>query len=290
MNYLQIYNRLIERGRHRVLTGYQERHHIIPRCMGGSDDRENLVGLTPEEHLVAHLLLVRIYPSEPKLKFAASYMVGRVGKHTNKQYGWAKREAARAHSMLKLGVPRSEESVAKQRATIKDQFESGRHGCRLGTTLSEEHKEAISVANSGKSVPIESRSSLEGYVLRYGPEQGPQLYAEHNAKKDSASLQAYIERHGESDGPILYQTRNEQKSKTRSTMNIGLVHSEETRRKISEQKKGKKIERTAEHNAKISAARKGKPQQQSTCIHCGLVTSFVNINRWHNDHCKKKPV
>ena len=36
---------------------YVEKHHIIPRCIGGSDHKENLVSLTAREHFVCHLLL-----------------------------------------------------------------------------------------------------------------------------------------------------------------------------------------------------------------------------------------
>ncbi|XAO17074.1 homing endonuclease [Escherichia phage FL23] len=60
MNYEKIYNSLIDRARNRALTGYKERHHIIPKCLGGSNDASNLVDLTPEEHYVAHQLLVKI--------------------------------------------------------------------------------------------------------------------------------------------------------------------------------------------------------------------------------------
>lgn len=41
------------------LDFYTETHHILPRCMGGTDVEENLVLLTPLEHLVAHILLFR---------------------------------------------------------------------------------------------------------------------------------------------------------------------------------------------------------------------------------------
>ena len=51
MNYQAIYNNLIERGKNRNLEGYCERHHIIPRCMEGNNDSENLVKLTAREHL-----------------------------------------------------------------------------------------------------------------------------------------------------------------------------------------------------------------------------------------------
>lgn len=56
------YDRLIERARIRKLEGYVEKHHILPKCIGGSNDKTNIVSLTPEEHYVAHQLLVKIYP------------------------------------------------------------------------------------------------------------------------------------------------------------------------------------------------------------------------------------
>lgn len=55
---------IINRGRFAIPDGeYKERHHIIPKCMGGSDDEENLVDLLLREHIVAHKLLADIYPS-----------------------------------------------------------------------------------------------------------------------------------------------------------------------------------------------------------------------------------
>lgn len=79
MNYQRIYNQLIERGKKENRKKlkhtnpdfvYYERHHIIPRCLGGSNDKENLVLLTAREHFLAHWLLVRIYPENSKLIFA----------------------------------------------------------------------------------------------------------------------------------------------------------------------------------------------------------------------------
>ena len=74
MNYRQHYTNLISRARNRVLEIYTESHHIIPRCLGGTDDPLNLVDLTPEEHYVAHQLLVKMYPSNRSLIFAAHLM------------------------------------------------------------------------------------------------------------------------------------------------------------------------------------------------------------------------
>lgn len=95
MNYLNIYNKLIKRGKDRQLdkTVYAETHHIIPRCMGGTDSPENLVRLTPEEHLLAHLLLIRIDPTNGSLKVALHWMFqgewpGRNGALNKKYANW----------------------------------------------------------------------------------------------------------------------------------------------------------------------------------------------------------
>jgi len=86
----------VKRGQHRpIIDGYKERHHIIPRCMGGSDEVDNLVDLTPEEHFVAHQLLVKIYPENIRLVRACDVMSKdtKVNKYwrRNKMYGWLRR-------------------------------------------------------------------------------------------------------------------------------------------------------------------------------------------------------
>lgn len=89
MNYTKIYRTLISRAKDRNLTDYVESHHIIPRCMNGTDDIDNLVDLTPEEHYLAHQLLVKMYPGNVKLIMAAQMMIP--NRPSNKLYGWLKR-------------------------------------------------------------------------------------------------------------------------------------------------------------------------------------------------------
>lgn len=90
MNYEKIYNSLIERAKNRTLEGYKEIHHVIPRCLGGSDDPSNLAALTPEEHYLAHQLLIKIHPKNKKLIKAACMMIP--NRPNNKMYGWLKRK------------------------------------------------------------------------------------------------------------------------------------------------------------------------------------------------------
>jgi hypothetical protein len=61
MDYLKVYNRLIQKRKKHLVTGYAEKHHILPKCLGGADDENNLVELTAREHFIAHLLIHKIY-------------------------------------------------------------------------------------------------------------------------------------------------------------------------------------------------------------------------------------
>lgn len=63
MNYQKIYDQLIadRRANPPSEDEYVEVHHILPRCMGGDNEPENLIRLRPEDHFFAHLLLAKVY-------------------------------------------------------------------------------------------------------------------------------------------------------------------------------------------------------------------------------------
>lgn len=97
MDYKKHYDLLVTRAQKRSLGSeiYIERHHINPKCMGGSDDLMNIVELTPEEHYIAHLLLVKIYPQNRGLVWAAVMMTchNSENRANNKLYGWLRRKS-----------------------------------------------------------------------------------------------------------------------------------------------------------------------------------------------------
>ena len=86
MNYQKIYDQIIERAKNRKLEGYKERHHIVPKCLGGSNDKNNLVELTAQEHFICHMLLCEIYPHNVKLYQALWLMSTNKNKKEEKRY------------------------------------------------------------------------------------------------------------------------------------------------------------------------------------------------------------
>jgi len=64
MDYLKHYNNLVEKAKKRILKKgeYFEKHHIVPKSEGGSNELVNLVKLTAREHFLAHWLLYRADP------------------------------------------------------------------------------------------------------------------------------------------------------------------------------------------------------------------------------------
>jgi len=94
---------------------YVEKHHIIPRCIGGSDHRENLVSLTAREHFVCHLLLTKM--TTGKVKQAMCWAVGKfaqVNKHQNRKFtSWEYKKIRENISDARTGKRHSEETRKK---------------------------------------------------------------------------------------------------------------------------------------------------------------------------------
>lgn len=224
MNYQLHYDRLINRARNRILSGYKERHHVIPRCLGGDNSPMNLVALTPEEHYLAHQLLVKIYPKSRTLIHAAAWMSYRV--ENNKLYGWIKRRRA---EVLKAQTF-SQATLMKMSAT------------RLGKKLppfSAEHRANMSKAMRGIKRSPEARENMArariGNKNRLGIPHSPEVKARMSATRTGRKL-----------------TKEQCEAKSKRLM--GHIVSQETRDKIAAALLGRPAIRSPEGIARIAEA------------------------------------
>jgi hypothetical protein len=62
------------RGRFSCGNEYHERHHIVPKCMNGTDNEENLIDLFAREHFEAHRLLALENPENDSLIYGWTMM------------------------------------------------------------------------------------------------------------------------------------------------------------------------------------------------------------------------
>ena len=152
-HHLNRYKKFIDALRNQRIDGYFEKHHILPRSMGGGDDASNIVCLTLRQHYIAHWMLWKAYGG--KMAIAFDYMNG------IKKYGY--RLTGRTIKMLSEDVSkrRSERPVSaktreKQRQAKLGKPLSAEHiekarQAQLGRKLSDEWKANVSAAKRGKS-------------------------------------------------------------------------------------------------------------------------------------------
>ena len=127
-----INNILITRGRFGCGDTYHERHHIIPRCLGGNNHKNNLIDLFAREHFIAHRLLVQENPDNIKLIHCWTFLA----------------RLNQGDSIYELSPEEYEEAKLAFSKLVK------------GVPLSEEHKKKIGKANKGRIVPNDARKAV----------------------------------------------------------------------------------------------------------------------------------
>lgn len=125
-----------------------ERHHILPRCMGGWDG-ENIVKLTAREHFVVHALLARAFPHNEKLSYAFWAMCNQSNKYHERKrpssllYERAREIRAFHISRLLTGRIFSDETRKKMSESAKHR-KTQSPACLPGKLVSEETRRKLS--------------------------------------------------------------------------------------------------------------------------------------------------
>ncbi len=220
--YKKWYDMIIENAKNRKLDGYKERHHIIPKCMGGSNNKENLIDLTAREHFICHWLLTKC-TTETFYKKKMQNALGKFVQQNSKQ---------------KRNITSRQFEIA--RAAIAE--------ANKNRVYTQEMREKIRQGNIG-------RSPWNKGVL------GQQKYSEEAKEKlkDLYSDKTFEERYGAEKAKSIKEKISKTKEGKPSGM-LGKVHTIETRAMMSKNMKGargpqKRVDQCPKCNAKNVTAR-----------------------------------
>lgn len=258
MDYKKHYNALIERSQNRILEGYVEKHHILPKCLGGGDEKTNIAILTPEEHFLAHQLLIKLYPGNRDLVYAVQLMTAHQtdARINNKLFGWLRKQMA----------------IAMSAQTKKWLAENGHPRGMLNKKHTEEKKKQIGL--STKKAMIESVG-----VRIYAYNLDGSFFKEFRTISDCAGFL------GTNPSNVKYTAEGK----------FGYCKGKQLRYEYTEHiapytkpthpLKGRT--RTAEHQKNLNAAIRNN---KATCIYCGHESNKSAITRFHNNNCKERKV
>lgn len=147
--YSKYYYSIVNNAKSRTIRGniYTEKHHIIPKSLGGDNSPSNLVKLTAREHFICHRLLARITTGQNRNKMV--HALWRMCNSLKSDYKVNSKtyEAARLAHIHVLKTVGSD-----------GQFKVGRLPWNLGISRTEEVKQAISKANTGRKLNRTSES------------------------------------------------------------------------------------------------------------------------------------
>lgn len=171
-----IQNILDTRGRFDCGDKYHERHHIVPKCLGGTNKKENLIDLFAREHFVAHELLAKENPDNEKLVHTWAFM-SRIRKD---------------NEVFEITPAEYEDARTKFIQLMQGKKLSEEHRKKIGNAtrghiVPESARQAVAKANSSRIWTEESKQKLsEGMSGENHPSWGTHL-TEETKKKISQS-------------------------------------------------------------------------------------------------------
>ena len=172
--YTNWYYNIITNAKSRVVSPdtYTERHHVIPKSLGGLNSKDNLVRLTAREHFICHWLLTKMTLGQDQTKMI--FALHRMNSSSNKQQRYSNLSTTRVYeknriehskriSAMNSGRIQSEETKQKIRESMlgknkglirSDETKQKLSLAKLGKTrvVTENHKQNLSVALKGKNL------------------------------------------------------------------------------------------------------------------------------------------
>ena len=187
MNYQKLYNSIVANP---DTSGYTEKHHIVPRSLGGSDDNLNLVEVSARQHFLLHWLLVKIHTGENRKKMIHAFMcmkasrsnqqrvTSRIFEYYRKEYAESlvgrKRKAFSKEWRQKLSEAKQGENNHRYGVKVSAETKQKQRKKALGRTHSDEVKSKIGAARLGKKQPkklcphCDKEVAANGYARWHG--------------------------------------------------------------------------------------------------------------------------
>ena len=246
--YNRWYNTITERARNRVLDAYTETHHIQPRSLGGTDDKNNLVDLTAREHFICHWLLTKMYTGEGKAKMIYALNGMKRGNEFAQRY--ETKITARVYENLK-----------KEFSKVHSETMKGKVPTNKGRSMSEEQKAKIRATKAANPYTWDQ----EKLAKRIQKQTGVKRSQETKDKIRDALK-------GKVKGPMSAEGKLK-----RSVALTG---------KPKPDGMGAKLSATVA--AQKAAGTHYTQQPKQTCPHCGIQASKARYNGFHGDKCKLK--
>lgn len=137
--YFKCYYSIVNQAKSRTSPEKFEKHHIIPKSLGGDNSDNNLVNLTLREHFICHLLLTRMTRGNDKTKMF--YAVWRMCNSKKNDY----KVTSRTYEHAKI----TRSKILSENAG-PTHYNSGRRTGRTSETFTDSWKDNISKSKCGK--------------------------------------------------------------------------------------------------------------------------------------------
>lgn len=247
---------------------YTEKHHVLPKSIGGSNSVANLIKLTANEHRLLHLLLPKmtIDRIHTRSMWYAAWMIIRAKNNNQKRnlskgklYSIIKQQIAQASREVNTGKIVSDESKKKMSDAAKGRvspFKGKKHkkeslekmsDSLKGKIPSKETRDKISISNLGQKRSEETKQKISENNL------GKHRIPKTQEQKDHLSQ--------------LLKDRIPTWLVGKPSHNKGKSFSEETKQKMKNSHKNREIIK---------------------CPYCNRDIPKPNYKRWHGGNCKNK--
>jgi hypothetical protein len=247
--YKKWYSQITQNGKTSKDEG-DERHHIVPRSLGGNDDPQNIAFITSREHFVCHWLLTKIYPSgEEHWKMINAFRMMRAENPNQQRY--STKITSRVYENLKKEYAQlqSERVAGENNPMYGDKFYRSDDG-------KQRQKDAITGVNNGAKQENARQKISQSKLGKKREQFSDEWKAKMSASKIGKNNNRY-----------------------------GVTVSEDTKQKIREKAIGRK--QSAETIQKKADAIRGKVKPKKLCPHCGQMTAVNTYPRWHGENCSQ---